>query len=561
MRLSLPILSTVSLGLLVVMGCGDGSEPSGGATSTEGAGGSSTSSQVSGTGGGGGAASSSTGTAGGGGASMGTGGGGPEPTRLGLHFTQEELVILQARAASGPFKSAGDAFPNSPGEWDRIAKNASDFMANPSTELWSNLPPVVTTSVCNMAGYECEPAGKGEHVRDAAFYALIKNDEAMRKQVIKTLLTQIATTGPDGKPAVDFTTSRWPSCKVLDNNPGFVIAEYLLRVLFAYDYVKEAATPAERATILKWFTDAAHYLRRAVDYDRNQYFVDRSAGDDVLSANGQKRFTTDPYFTTPRVTHLYGPGVAREGLIVNNRAAGNMRFVGHVGVLVNDRQLIQSAKLFFREWIRYGVYPHGVITEGVRWTDESPERGLEYAASNLGHMIDTADVLARAGEPDLFLYTSSAGANGTEGGPKNLLLAMMTYEGYIDGTGPKRYGTDKPALDGNFDYLIDGYLNIDSYNPGKWSLRDVWFTEANTFFKSAYITGVYTRKGPGLKGYPAANKIASAGPHAPWGGVGDTHPSKLFQFGLTEGTVWPYPTPIALPANPPYDKKTCADVP
>ena len=104
---------------------------------------------------------------------MGTGGGGTEPTRLGLHSTQEELVILQARAASGPFKSAGDAFPNSPGEWDRIAKRASDFMANPSTELWSNLPPVVTTSACGAAsGYEREPAARGEHVRDAAFYSM-----------------------------------------------------------------------------------------------------------------------------------------------------------------------------------------------------------------------------------------------------------------------------------------------------------------------------------------------------------------------------------------------------
>ncbi len=483
-----------------------------------------------------------------------------EPTRLGLHFTEEELLIWRERAENGPFKSAGDAFTNSPGEWDRIADEAAAFMADPDAELWSNLPPEVTTAACNDLNYECQPVTRGEKLRDAAFYALVKDDDAMREQVIATLLAQIAIDGPDGEPAVDFTSPRWPTCKVLDNNPGFIIAEYLLRLLFAYDYVKEAATASEQATITEWFSDAANYLRREVDYDHNQYFVDRSAEDDVLSAVGINRFTNDTYFTTPRITHLNGHEVTREGLIVNNRAAGNMRFVGHVGVLLGDRALIQSAKLFFKEWIRFGVYPDGVVSEFMRWSVVAPDRGWDYAASNIGHMIDTADVLARAGEPDLFEYETSAGRNGTEGGPKNLLLAMTTLCGYLDGTGPLRYGTDQPGHDGNIDYLIDGDLRVDEYNAGRQSLRDVWLTEGNTFYRSDYISGVYTRSGPGLSGYPAPDKLASAGPHPPWGGVGNTHPSKLFQFGLTEGKVWPYPTPITLPPDPPFDTTTCADL-
>ena len=48
-------------------------------------------------------------------------------TRLGLHVTQEELNIWKQRAVSGPYKTTGDVSPNSPGDWNRIAANASSL--------------------------------------------------------------------------------------------------------------------------------------------------------------------------------------------------------------------------------------------------------------------------------------------------------------------------------------------------------------------------------------------------------------------------------------------------
>lgn len=344
--------------------------------------------------------------------------------------------------------------------------------------------------------------------------------------------------------------------KIGDENPGFAISEFLLRLVFAYDYAKEGATPEQHAKIKTWLLGAAHYWRGEVDYHLNKFFVDRSAGTDELTSYARNAFEGS-WFGVKQLTHYNGRSVWREGLLYNNRRANIVRFVAHVGVLYNDRELIQSAKLFFREWIRFGVFPDGVVTEFERWEPYAPNWGWDYAASSIALMIDTADVLARAGEPDLYLYQTSGGRHGTEGGAKNLLLTMRNLGSYLDGSAPARYGTDQASLAGNINYRIDGNLRIDDYNPGKFTHRDVWFTPANLFLKDTYIKGLYTRQGAGLSGYPTSDKIASAGPHKPWSGVGNAYPSMLFQFGLLENVVSPYPAAITPPPSPAYNRTRC----
>jgi len=57
-------------------------------------------------------------------------------TRLGLHFTQEELNIWRQRAENGPYKTRGDVCTNSPGDWERIVGHANAFLSKPSEERW-----------------------------------------------------------------------------------------------------------------------------------------------------------------------------------------------------------------------------------------------------------------------------------------------------------------------------------------------------------------------------------------------------------------------------------------
>ena len=64
-------------------------------------------------------------------------------TRLGLHFTQEELNIWRQRAENGPYKTRGDVRTNSPGDWERIAGHANAFLSKPSEERWKGQVRVV----------------------------------------------------------------------------------------------------------------------------------------------------------------------------------------------------------------------------------------------------------------------------------------------------------------------------------------------------------------------------------------------------------------------------------
>ena len=54
----------------------------------------------------------------------------------GITFTDEELTVWQNRASIGPFKSDGDIFTNSPGNWDDIVIKANTFLSNPSVAIW-----------------------------------------------------------------------------------------------------------------------------------------------------------------------------------------------------------------------------------------------------------------------------------------------------------------------------------------------------------------------------------------------------------------------------------------
>src|SRR5262245_13786739 len=64
--------------------------------------------------------------------------------RLGLHVTSQELAIWQSRAASGPYKTAGDVSTNSPGDWTDIVSRKNSFNSSPTTDRWAGN----TTGTC-----------------------------------------------------------------------------------------------------------------------------------------------------------------------------------------------------------------------------------------------------------------------------------------------------------------------------------------------------------------------------------------------------------------------------
>ncbi len=57
----------------------------------------------------------------------------------------------------------------------------------------------------------------------------------------------------------------------------------------------------------------------------------------------------------------------------------------------------------------FGVHPDGYMGDFNRWRDDAPDLGWAYSASAAQRVVKFADVLARAGDTELYEYTTSDG--------------------------------------------------------------------------------------------------------------------------------------------------------
>jgi hypothetical protein len=445
----------------------------------------------------------------------------PEPpARPGLLHSPEEVEIWRQRTRTGPYRSSGDTSANSPGDWDRIQDNSARFLEEPSMARYGG-PIEGDLGTCVQQGDSEPPVHEPGHLRDAAFVALLTERTTEANAVRKELLRQAS------EPGTDFANrARWCPGVLWDVNPSFMIANWLTKLLLAYDYLgPETFTPEERDLMDRWFRDAARFFQTDLDAALERNFEDRSENHRVHPSLQQ-----DPQCS--RVHYLDGPASCLIHQRYNNRHANNARFVGLVGLHQDDASLMQSGRAFVEEYLKFGVFPEGFVSDFERWQDDLPDLGWAYGAMTLGPVIVLADAFARAGDPSLYEYSTSVGAFGSEGGPKDLLFAARSFGEYLDGQ-RVRFGTDDPARRGDPEYLIDG-----SHESIGWhGVHDVFFAMANVYYRDPYIEGSYTRTGPDMPAYPDE---ASGGPYTIWNGEGGIFPGMLLMYGQMEGRVWPY---------------------
>lgn len=449
--------------------------------------------------------------------------------RLGLHVTQQELAIWKKRAKEGPYVKKGDESKNSPADWERIKENANKFMSNPAADRYRG---GYTGPGCVPKSGEYNPGYQGINLRDAAFVYLLTNQTSFGDAVRKELLAQAA------EPLVDFSVaSRW--CNLGDSDPGFVITEWLTRLLFAYDYTKATFSTTERAKMDRWFLSAGMYFQQGLDAYYAKRFENRLKNNyrlQVYSTNSEGHDKKDyMYYGSPQV------GFFAKGY--NNRNGTIARFVGTVGVFLKNELLINSAKRWFFEWMRYGVFPTGDVVDLYRGLEnpKEPEKGLNYLFSVVQAMADLADVLARSGDNSLYEYKTSEGYFGSETdgkAKKSLLLVIQNALNYLNGKN-RNYATI------SINQMKDSLFLIDGLDPNLTDsniiVYDTWFSLPNLYFQNKEIQANYLRKAPGTRPYPAWPR--SIGPNKSWGGQAHIYPGMLFMFGKLEGLVKPYPNP------------------
>jgi len=440
--------------------------------------------------------------------------------RLGLHFTDVELGIWRKRAKDGPYREEGDVSDNSPGDWARISTNADKFMDDPEDSLWEP-----NFEGCIPRGDDQEPSMRdSDKIRDAAFSALVTDEEELGRAVVDTLVEQVTDDRTDFG-----DENRFCPGKVRDSHPHFVLAQWLTKMLYTFDYTKQWATEEEQEQIREWFHDAADFLLPEADAVFDRLFEARQ--------NGDYTPTNEPDYG--QVGFYGSKETSTYSRHYNNRWGEIMRFIGLVGLEQSNERFQESAKRWAKEFLVFSVYPEGWMAEFRRWlpnkrSNAGHELGYTYTANVLGQMITIADAFARAGDTELYDLETSEGLYGTEGGPKSFEFAIESMGRYLDGT-YERYGTDESSRAGEESFLIDSVFEEGDY----YSVHDVVLAPANLYYDSAYIRDIYTRTGEGMPGYPEDE--ATNGPHSVWTGESGTLPGVLFMFGGTEDLVEPYP--------------------
>lgn len=443
------------------------------------------------------------------------------PDRIGLHVTQAELEVWRARAQNGPFKDGGDAGYRTPNDWNEIASNTSDFMGNPSADRF-------TTGESGCVERGSDPTLMlRRNLRDAAFYSLVKDDASVRNEVLKELLWQANESSTDFSDRSIWCTEPPES---LGGDLAFVYAEWMTRLLFAYDYIRPSVSSGDRSTLDRWFQDAGTYFRENVDRELEKLFDDRAAG--VLSSYGTAQVNDeDP----DELTHHGGWQIATFHKWWNNRRSAQMRFVGLAGIQQNDDALIESAKQWVKDVLKYGTFPDGVPAEYHRSHGYKASKGWGYATVTISHMAELANHLARAGDEELLQYSTSDGAGATAGGDKTIRLAVNHIFGTMDGS-LTLY--NKTGREGDSDALLDGFVA----SQNKFYAYDIWFAFANNYWDDSALRSKYMELGPEHRDPEGrGSEVKNIGPFMPWGGSGDVYPGMMFMFAGMEDQVDPYP--------------------
>jgi len=428
------------------------------------------------------------------------GGGGNTGTILGLFHSESELKAWRSRANNGPFKSKGDFVKNSPEEWQRIVDFKNKFMANPANDLIKNP---------NAVFYD-----KHHYLLAAAFFALVKENANVATEVKKQLLAQ--------KNQLKYSDFKF------DKHNGFHEANWMTRLLFSYDYIKQVLSADERKQMQNWFKDLALYLKNNAHNNLRNYFPKRLAGDYSVRAGAAESGGFDKgLFAFIDKSGNKKNQIYWYNLEYNNRMASKVKFATLVGIMLNNQELIKHGKVFCREMIMFGTFPDGTLAEYERNGDYgAPQTGaMYYGAINIETVINIAEALRRTGDNSIYTYKTSNGLWSTSGGPKDLRLMIEAYMENMTSRVERYHNSVKKSN------LID--FN-DELNDNRFIVFDIVFSLANKHYKDPSLKSEYLRKSGSMPPYKGGGYWHAVSAWWAFSGPTATFPSYAFMFAGLE---------------------------
>lgn len=362
-------------------------------------------------------------------------------TRLGLHVTQEELDIWEARRNDNVNGSNGVTF----------ASMYTNRILNRANAFWPGTHPSATADGrWNPSFSGCFPNAQspapgrdnGRALMSSAFVYMLSGDATYGNPVLAELLAQMAVASTNFN-----DTSRW--CIIpsgFSDGPGIEITPWITHLVFAYDYIRighalygnlsPALTTQNRIDLETWFHGWARFWLDKANFQIGSVFSGRLS--DNYTVTGPNPGGPPSGCTDPCPVYFSGPNVYSFHNYFSNRIYSALITVGaivnfHNPVITINSTFVSQTKRLFEEAVKYAHFPNGVNHEFYRaQTDgECAANGLGsgwgHAAEQFGPITTIADHFARAGDLSLYNYTSSVGLHGTGGTTKGLQTILTIH--------------------------------------------------------------------------------------------------------------------------------------
>lgn len=328
-----------------------------------------------------------------------------------MHYRVADRDRMRAAILSG---AANAIAPwDGEGEWDRVQAGAAAFVANPTDALWDgpvgNNPAGEVNFDGHVGGNEGKdatslryvpPADAVTQVVQAGLYAWIANDRPDAEATAIAAATALTDQVNHGDTQFG-DTARWSrfTSDDLDQAPSWPISAWMTKWLNVYDLLtayeaengSQLFSPAERIEIVAWMRSYAEWVipQDAATFDT--FYSDRAS----YTTNAQAE--VQPGHAHPRYQTAAGVDTPIPGNLAiksNNRTMNSLRFVGMLGVFLNDARLIEVMCRAIREYLRSAVYVDGTVAEFERnrGTDY-PAQGVKYALELLASLVNFAYAL------------------------------------------------------------------------------------------------------------------------------------------------------------------------
>jgi len=376
-------------------------------------------------------------------------------------LSEDELVVQRERAANGPFRTAGDFSPNSPGHWNEMAATMRlDFSSarwSGPTDLYGSSGPGPEGAIRRGQLSANMPPGNvrrmAHDMMSAAYAAAITRNDTVAAAITKEIEYQAT------RPRLDYSNrTLWPLDYYDDINPLFMHAVWVKDYVLAYDITK--AMGHSSPIVERWFLDLAELNEQAVHANLSRPFPNRKND----SYSSRASFVNSTMRSSTRSADGKAIEYPRITLFYNNRRSNQAGFYGLVGVVLDDTYYKEEFKRYAREWVMFGhrvTSSDGLAGDVNRGTDSFPQLGFSYGLHALESLIPAMDGLARQGDTSLYEFSSREGAATPTGGTnhyKTMEGVLDTYIRWITGSYPAQYtasGNPPPSsIAGNAYYRI-----------------------------------------------------------------------------------------------------------